>query len=190
MTMAEYITFASPILSTCLNCMVVCCRHNIGRRRRETMKLGWEILCIAASYIGVVARRRQSPFMHRPTHQSSILLPPQARTGCLRPHSKQWRHPSFGGRQLFNFLDQGFRGSSSYPKSSWRKKTSIEMRRNQSTRRTRMTTLFSPQTYLPPQLRRIHLTGPSDEGPSPSIRIHQRPRRRTSPFPPLTIKPS
>jgi hypothetical protein len=42
----------------------------------------------------------------------------------------------------------------------------------------------------PPRLRRIHLTGPSDEGPSPLIRIHQRPRRRTPPFPPLTIKPS
>ena len=189
MTPAEYITFASPILSTCLNCMVVCCRHNIGRRRRGTMKLGWEIMRIPASYIGVVARR-QSPFKHRPTHQSFIQLPPQAHTGCLRPHSKRWRHLSFGGRQLSNFLDQGFRGSPSYPKNSWRKKTSIEVRRQQSTRRKRMTTLFAPQTYLPPRLRRIHPMGPSDEGPSPSIRIHQRSRRRTSPFPPLTTKPS
>ena len=42
----------------------------------------------------------------------------------------------------------------------------------------------------PPRLRTIHPTGPSDEGPSPSIQIHQRPRRRTPPFPPLTTKPS
>jgi hypothetical protein len=166
-----------------------CCCHNIGRRRWETMKLRLEILSIAASCIGMVARR-QSPFTHRPTHQSSIQLPPQAHTGCLWPHSKRWRHLSFGGRQLSNCLDHGFQGSTSYPKNSWWKKTSIEARRNQLMRQTRMTTLFAPQTYLPPRLRRIHPASPSDEGPSPSIQIHQRPRRRTSPFPPLTTKPS
>ena len=41
----------------------------------------------------------------------------------------------------------------------------------------------------PPRLRRIHPTSPFAEVPSPSIRIHQRPWRRTPPFPPLTIKP-
>jgi hypothetical protein len=78
----------------------------------------------------------------------------------------------------------------SSPKNSWPKKTSIEARGNQSTQRSRMMTLFALQTYLPPRLRRTHPTSPSDEGPSPSIRTHKRPRRRTSPFPPLTTKPS
>ncbi len=145
------------------------------------MKHGWEILCIAASCIGSEARR-QSLFTPQPTRQSSTQLPPQARTGRLRPHSKRWRHRSFGGRQLSNYLDHGFRGSTSYPKSLWLKRTSIEARGNQSMRQTRMTTLFALQTYLPPLLRGTHPTSPSNEGPSPSIRIHQRPRRRTPPF--------
>ena len=153
------------------------------------MKHGWETLHIAASCTGLEARR-QSPFTPRPTHQSSTRLPPQARTGRLRPHSRRWRHRSFGRRQLSNCEDHGFRGSKSSPKNSWPKKTSIEARGNQLTRRTRMTTLFALQIYLPPRLRRTHPTSPSNEGPSPLIRIHQRPRRRIPPFPPLTTKPT
>jgi hypothetical protein len=87
LTMAECITFASPTLSTYLNCMVASCHHNIGRRRQETIKHGWEILHIAASCIGLEARRR-SLFTPPPTRQSSIWLPPQARTGSLWPHSR------------------------------------------------------------------------------------------------------
>ncbi len=63
-----------------------------------------------------------------------------------------------------------FRGSTSYPKNSWPKRTSsIKARRNQLTQQTRKTTLIAFQTYLPPQLRRTHPTSPSAEGPSPSI---------------------
>jgi hypothetical protein len=153
------------------------------------MKHGWEILHIAASCIGLEARRH-SLFTPRPTRQSSTRLPPHARTGHLRSHLKQWRHRSFGGGQLSNYLDHGFRGSTSYPKSLWPKRTSIKARRNQSMRQARMTTLFALQTYLPPRLRGTHPTSPSNKGPSPSIRIHQRPRRRTPPFLPLTTKPS
>ena len=130
MMMARYIAFASPTISTYLNCKVASCCHNSGRRRWETMKHGWEILRIAASCIGLEARR-QCPFTPRPTHQSSTRCPPQARTGRLRPHSKRWRHRSFGGRQLSNCHNHGFRGRrTSYPKNSLPKRTSIEVRRS------------------------------------------------------------
>jgi hypothetical protein len=185
MTTAECITFESPTLSTYLNCMVASCHHNIGCRRWETTKHGWEILRIAVSCIGLEARR-WFLFTPRPTHQSSIRLPPQACTGCLRPHLKQWKPRSFGGRQLSSCLGNGSRGSSSYLKSSWPKRTSIEARRNQSTRWTRMTILFARQTYLPPLLRETPPTSPSNEGPSPSIRVRHRPRRRA----PLLLLPT
>ncbi len=54
-TMTECIALASPTLSTYLNCMVVSCHHNIGCRRWETTKHGWEIFahcCVLHWFVG------------------------------------------------------------------------------------------------------------------------------------------
>ncbi len=147
------------------------CRPNIGRRRRETIKHGWETLPTAASCTGERASKRPFRSTRHQIHQLSSWPHHQRHTARSPQHMRRTKPDSSAARPSSPSLGYSFRGrrpsliltSSSLRKICISRKTGDVRLMRTSPRMmkpsTHQTYLNGSQTCRPPPTR-PYATGP------------------------------